>query len=539
MLIKAVEHTWGGQKDLWTGWYETRGWSNVDFAIARNTTILQRQEASWAEQRQYFDSALAVLGMDSALAAAIRSEISKLDHAAAVTQPDPSMRQVPVRDRVVLRPASGDPKQGFALRFDSSGAIVLLRVCDDADCAEGRSWASTQDPLARFVYKTHSPAEGMRYYNNYSFVNANWGPQVFTKVGLNSTEANASTTYASVESIHANSSAMVVVLRMPLVTTRYFGAPQSLRLILALPSMREGLQITLVVVNKTTTRLPEEAWLEFRPALSPHTDWSFALDKTGSWVDPSEVLVNGSRTLHGVGDGGVLFQPLEFTLSSRLRLTSLDAGLVSPGGRANMDMYAFPGSLPRPQDGVAFSLWNNIWNCNYIYWYPYRSEDATFALRFGLTVENASHCFRAFCSGCKLVCYLKSKQTLLLVTGSFIMLLHLLNFRRSAIEPYPCSHGPHSPRLSATAKSSAAAACDRTPRTRAAPRLPPRSQSGLGEFVQRPPSPSLPQIHSARRGAASIPAASATRRCSRRSRWNHKLPVRCLPQITGNGRMLL
>jgi|EP01046_Picozoa_sp_COSAG06_P042010 hypothetical protein len=24
--------------------------------------------------------------------------------------------------------------------------------------------------------------------------------------------------------------------------------------------------------------------------------------------------------------------------------------------------YAFPGVLPKPEDGVAFSLWNNLWS---------------------------------------------------------------------------------------------------------------------------------------------------------------------------------
>ena len=55
-----------------------------------------------------------------------------------------------------------------------------------------------------------------------------------------------------------------------------------------------------------------------------------------------------------------------------MRLISLDAGLVSPGPAAdNMDLYAFPGVLPAPQDGVAFSLWNNLWSVNYVFWcYP-------------------------------------------------------------------------------------------------------------------------------------------------------------------------
>ena len=87
------------------------------------------------------------------------------------------------------------------------------------------------------------------------------------------------------------------------------------------------------------------------------------IEKLGSMMDPADLLVNGSRTLHAVGDEqGVLFTDLAKTnnkdnhnsspsdikasggVGRRLRLISLDAGLVSPGPAAeNMDLYAFPG----------------------------------------------------------------------------------------------------------------------------------------------------------------------------------------------------
>ena len=166
------------------------------------------------------------------------------------------------------------------------------------------------------------------------------------------------------------------------------------------------------VREKTTTRLPEEGWLEFRPSLSSkaslqvpsiylstrfyqiyqiylkltgilhiriypaiisdHGQFDCCLlvgkhleqiEKLGSMMDPADLLVNGSRTLHAVGDEqGILFTDLAKTnnkdnhnsspsdikasggVGRRLRLISLDAGLVSPGPAAeNMDLYAFPG----------------------------------------------------------------------------------------------------------------------------------------------------------------------------------------------------
>ena len=107
-------------------------------------------------------------------------------------------------------------------------------------------------------------------------------------------------------------------------------------------------------------------------------------------VDPADMLINGSRTLHAVGDEqGVVFT--DNASRRRLRLISLDAGLVSPGPAAdNMDLYAFPGVLPKPQDGVAFSLWNNLWSVNYVFWYPFTPADASFGFRFALRFESSA-----------------------------------------------------------------------------------------------------------------------------------------------------
>ena len=100
--------------------------------------------------------------------------------------------------------------------------------------------------------------------------------------------------------------------------------------------------------------------MEFRPAVLD-SGAALTIDKLGSAVDPTHVLKNGSRTVHAASDrdaGGVTFA----SASLRMQLLSLDAGLVSPGSVKNMDLYAFPGSTVRASDGVAFSLWNNLWS---------------------------------------------------------------------------------------------------------------------------------------------------------------------------------
>ena len=174
------------------------------------------------------------------------------------------------------------------------------------------------------------------------------------KIGVTSATANETTSYAKISAMTANTSAVVADLLPPAFISKTYGGPARLRLVLSLPSQAEGLQVSLVIVEKTTTRLPEEGWVEFRPA-GLTSSATIGIEKLGSMVDPADMLVNGSRTLHAVGDEqGVLFtQPAsdstdsqEVAAAKSLRLISLDAGLVSPGPAAqNMDLYAFPGVL--------------------------------------------------------------------------------------------------------------------------------------------------------------------------------------------------
>lgn len=53
-------------------------------------------------------------------------------------------------------------------------------------------------------------------------------------------------------------------------------------------------------------------------------------------------------------------------------------------------MYWTEQVLPKPQDGVAFSLWNNLWSVNYVFWYPFSAADRSFGYRFALRFESAA-----------------------------------------------------------------------------------------------------------------------------------------------------
>lgn len=68
-----------------------------------------------------------------------------------------------------------------------------------------------------------------------------------------------------------------------------------------------------------------------------------------------------------------------------LEIASPDAALVNI-----LTADDFVTEIPLPSlpisdvDGVAFNMYNNVWETNYIFWYPYRKEDTDQKFRFRL-----------------------------------------------------------------------------------------------------------------------------------------------------------
>jgi len=123
------------------------------------------------------------------------------------------------------------------------------------------------------------------------------------------------------------------------------------------------------VFEKTATRMAEAGLFGFSPvdpgqgAAAPASQW--AMDKLGEWVLPEDVVDGGSRGLHGVSSG-ISFARTD---GSSLFVETLDASIVSWGGP---DPYPTPvHEQPDWSRGANFVLWDNLWNTNYIFWWPY------------------------------------------------------------------------------------------------------------------------------------------------------------------------
>jgi len=89
-------------------------------------------------------------------------------------------------------------------------------------------------------------------------------------------------------------------------------------------------------------------------------------------VDDNGVVFDASPEDHHSGE----------THLSRLR--SLDVSVACPVVADGLP-HVFPAPLQPlsgPITGFAFNIYNNIWDTNYVMWYPYHNADADFRARF-------------------------------------------------------------------------------------------------------------------------------------------------------------
>ena len=117
--------------------------------------------------------------------------------------------------------------------------------------------------------------------------------------------------------------------------------------------------VTVVLANKTATRLPESTSFGFEVA---GCSWS-SMTKLGSRLDPGKVQLGGSRRMHNV-------EAIECSSSSSggggLRVTPYEGTLVAFGQTS-----AFPTPLRGDVElgaSANFILHNNLWNTNYVMW---------------------------------------------------------------------------------------------------------------------------------------------------------------------------
>eukprot|EP00299_Pterocystis_sp_00344_P018300 c9142_g1_i1.p1 GENE.c9142_g1_i1~~c9142_g1_i1.p1 ORF type:complete len:752 (-),score=203.29 c9142_g1_i1:11-2236(-) len=380
-LIKNAEHTWGG--DVKYTLYDETNWNNSDFHPLMYTAYnYQRMVGTWTEQRRFgLEYPKEALGSHP-LAADIARRLEEIQN---VPEPQPA-----AEGYSNVFPSAQVTCGDLTVSFDpNSGALNYLK-----DNSNGYQWLSDTRVIGELIYRSHSASEYFNFFDTYLHKENGsvpwWAMKDFGKSGVynDSFVAESQTVSASLVYLWQNKRisdkcSFIAQLKFPPNFVRDYGAPQSAYVKYEFPIFGDvnQINISLTVVNKTATRLPESMWFRVNP-LVPEDSNGWKMVKLGVDIDPLSVMANGSRHLHAVSDG----IKYTHTQTKDFVLKSLDAPVIS-WGDANPFPIPCDGTFqPDLRKGANVCLVNNIWGTNYIMWYPYQVEDVNSLYRFQLNV---------------------------------------------------------------------------------------------------------------------------------------------------------
>jgi hypothetical protein len=207
--IKLFEHTWGGSTGAHMNIsHETVSdvWTAAELAQARGShSYIDKLEASWTEQRLYIDKAVKSLPTAAATAAessggssrgraaaALRTAIER--EFATISAPPPtasslkSLGYTPVAsgewgaEMELSSPNTATTSTAATtIKFDpATGAIIKLTTTSAATASSAganssssssmpQDWASAENPIGRFGYRSHSYNEYHDYISTYTY----------------------------------------------------------------------------------------------------------------------------------------------------------------------------------------------------------------------------------------------------------------------------------------------------------------------------------------------------------------------------------
>eukprot|EP00026_Physarum_polycephalum_P002020 Phypoly_transcript_02024.p1 GENE.Phypoly_transcript_02024~~Phypoly_transcript_02024.p1 ORF type:complete len:530 (+),score=58.15 Phypoly_transcript_02024:1219-2808(+) len=366
-LIKPPEHTWGLPN---VGDGQTSLWSNSQFEKSRNQQIYLNCESAWIEQRNFNN-----LAVDTLVEAKHPLADVVLEQLAALEPQRPSTAgYTQITDFAAQHTCFGS-----VIMFDKSGAIMNLT--DQSN----ESWASATSLLGKLVYTTWDESG----YNSTLPCNLVLGG----KPGSNEAHPVNSDWETSVVSMWQYSSggqscSFLVQVAMDNETVANYGGFPEAWITYNISSSAEQLAVNIDYqwFSKTSTRLAESFMLDFTPPQKWGYSWQ--MNKLGSSVSPTEVMQGGSQSQHGVWEG-VAYVPATSSGKTFKVLTS-DVPLVSP---ITTTMSATPlvnsvEPLSGEVLGFGFNLFNNVWDTNYLLWYPLlTAEGKDQRLRFQMVIE--------------------------------------------------------------------------------------------------------------------------------------------------------
>lgn len=333
-LLLIAEHTWSVSMAAHT-WHDEQTWNNADFAKIRHRGCWRLAEASWQEQRDHIDAAIAALATP-----ALR------DQAAAACA---ELLPVPHQSGTWTTIEVGQPiRMGDAtITVDARGAVVSLLIDGTERVADGGA-------LAWLRYRTYDDRDCRRYIAEYNRFQDEWLLAEFTKRGLDGTQAVSRWWDPVLRSAARQGQRLRLELGFPSEAVMLAGAPETV--IVELAFSGQQLDARLIWKDKHPTRLPESLWWTFQPRVADPGSWR--IEKLGEAIDVLSTVPRGGRWLHGIGEQVTADQ-------GRLALVSPDAHLIAVGEPL---LYAFPDRQPDLTQGIHLNLVNNLWGTNFPMW---------------------------------------------------------------------------------------------------------------------------------------------------------------------------
>ena len=264
------------------------------------------------------------------------------------------------------------------LSISAAGAIDSLRV-------GGKRWASPTNQLAQLRYQTLDEGDLAEWRSQFLYENGSSVARDYGKPNVSAAQPRHYLEPPNVASAWVRhdgaSDSVVIVLALRFRSELHlaYGAPEGGTVELSFGKTEPRIEVRFDLFNKTATRMPEACFVSFNP-LYGASDGGWAMDSLGTMIAPQEVADGAAKGLHGIETG------VRYAASrSALAIGSPDAALVRWGMPA-----PFPTPMITPVElggGASFVLWDNLYNTNYVLWWPFLRPHADIVFRFSVTLK--------------------------------------------------------------------------------------------------------------------------------------------------------
>lgn len=346
-LILIPEHTWGLDEKIYLSDHDA--FRKDDFEKLRKMRKAQKMEASWKEQRDYIDRAVATLPV----AKQEKVQMQMRGYKKAVELTDTWERMSDIAEAI--------ENVGWRIRIQGNGAICLLEK-------DGIQYADKENLLGLASYELFSDDDYNAYIRKYLISTPEWAIEDNKKIGLESAITEHIYELPLCKGVFRKGNQLLIKLQFSERVANSYGCPKIMEYIIT--CLEDRLVFDVAWYEKQACRCAEAIWFSMEP--NCHL---LSIQKLGRPVGVNNICSYGNRRMHAVD---------QFVNYDRVELCLHDSSLVSIGGESLLNFEnLLPEELDHP-NRLSLNLYNNIWGTNFPMWYD---EDARFRFTFRINME--------------------------------------------------------------------------------------------------------------------------------------------------------